>query len=255
MKRVILLILLVCIVSVVFFRNSQKRDIDTTPVSIIPTVTTTPLKEAQTIRFDSYEYAYEYFIVSNHKRITLIPNFENPLTAEAIIRDNACTDAINTGFYSTTNKPIGLWKNENVSLGVAQSNALLNGYYWILDNIASIAYTPPSESKIAFQTGPVLIFKNDPVKLAIKNDEPARRMIAGILQNDSSIFMTIYDPLSPLRGPYLNNLPTIMEMISRQINMKLISAINLDGGTASAFYSNNKGVWEINPAGSILCII
>jgi hypothetical protein len=254
MKKLIFILFIFCTATGIYFLISQNETV-LTPLAINPpTPTPTPLKQTQTITWNAHEFAYGYFIVSDHPRIRLIPNFVTPAGTETLVGDNACTHAINTGFYSKNNDPIGLWKNESGFLGTAETNALLNGFYSIYDNEPTISYDAPPQSRIAFQTGPILMHDGESVKLAIKNDEPARRMVGGIAENGSSVFLTVYDPLSPLRGPYLNDLPAIVRLIAKQTGIGFISAINLDGGSASAFYSDGKGVWELNPVGSLLCV-
>jgi hypothetical protein len=253
MKRLILPIIILCSAALFFFLVWEKQPEQTPDTVVVPTSTPTSTPE-RVLRFGSHEYTYDYFLVENHDQIHLIPNFESPESAESLITKNACTSAVNSGFYDKKNQPIGLWKNETSTLGGKQTNALLNGYYSISKNRPEINYDTPTNPNIAFQTGPMLITDGNIVKLAIQNDEPARRMAAGIVKNGSSIFIAVYDPLSPLRGPYLTDLPAIIELIAKQIHIELTASINLDGGSASTFYSDGKGVWELNPIGSLLCI-
>jgi exopolysaccharide biosynthesis protein len=253
MKPFILLLLLAAIVTVflVIRFNTQNSETHADPV---PVTTPASSKPAHTITYDNREFAYEYFIVENYKSIRLIPNFETPVNAETIVKDNACIHAINAGFYGKNSKPIGLWKNDETALGNADANPLLNGFYSIQDNKPAIGYDVPVNPRLAFQSGPILLHDGSPVKLAIRNDEPARRMIAGTASGGASVFLTVYDLLSPLRGPYLNDLPAIVHLVTKQIEIPFTMAINLDGGSASAYYSDNTGVWEINPVGSLLCV-
>jgi exopolysaccharide biosynthesis protein len=254
MKRLIFLLCILCAATGIYFLISQTETVLTPLAVSTPTPTSSPSKPTQTIMFNAHQFAYGYFVVSDHSHIHLIPNFETPTDAETLVKDNACTHAINAGFYSKNNKPIGLWKNENGVSGTAETNALLNGFYSIYDTEPTISYDAPSQSRIAFQTGPILTHDGETIKLAIKNDEPARRMVAGTTKDGSSVFLTVYDPLSPLRGPYLNDLPTIIQLIAIQMKTGFVSAINLDGGSASAFYSDGIGIWELNPVGSLLCV-
>ncbi|RJR30058.1 hypothetical protein C4564_01180, partial [Candidatus Microgenomates bacterium] len=106
----------------------------------------------------------------------------------------------------------------------------------------------------ALQTGPVLVENGSAVELSLARDKQARRIVAAITGSNELVFVAIYSPGSSFDGPYLEDLPLIVNHISEELNLNIADAINLDGGTASAFYSENTHISELSPIGSFFCV-
>ncbi len=156
-----------------------------------------------------------------------------------------CIFGTNGGFYDKQNKPIGLVIADNQILNSGQNNRLFNGF--VSDQ--GISYEPPVMARWAVQTGPMLWNDNLQIKINTTNDKSARRGVA-ILSTDNKLYFAIfYNALAPVLGPYLNDLPEIL----RSLNISIESAINLDGGRASAFYDGKVFLEESDPVGTILC--
>ncbi len=156
-----------------------------------------------------------------------------------------CIYGANGGFYTTQNKPIGLVKANNIVLNPSQNNRLFNGY--VSDQ--GVGYEMPNAANWALQTGPVLWNSNLPIKVNTINDKSARRGIA-IQSSDNKLYFAIfYNPQALVLGPYLNDLPEILKLL----NISIKSAINLDGGGASAFYDGKTYLEESDPVGTVLC--
>jgi hypothetical protein len=90
--------------------------------------------------------------------------------------------------------------------------------------------------------------------LAIKNDEPNRRIVAATTDNNQLIFMVFYRDSSQFQGPMLGLLPELISMFTRQTGIDIVDAINLDGGSASVFISNYDRLNELAHIGSYFCI-
>lgn len=177
--------------------------------------------------------------------IKLIKNWQTPRKFKDLVLENNCTFAVNGGFYDKQNKPIGLVIANKAMLNPGQKNYLFNGYLSDL----GISYESPMMANWALQTGPMLWNNKQPIKVQTSNDKSARRGVA-IQSTDSKLYFIIfYNPQAETLGPYLNDLPQILKLL----NISIVSAINLDGGQASAFYDGKIFLDEVDPVGTVLC--
>lgn len=220
--------------------------------SLSPSPLPTSSVKSSTVSWNGIAYVYEYFEVKDISKLTLIANFMQKKTSELLIKENSCQYAINGGYYDKNDKPLGLFINSSLKTQSIES-ALINGYLSI-SNKPTISFDPPDNPIIALQTGPILIVDGKKLKLAINNDEHARRMVAGISSKETLVFMTIYIPTSFVQGPQLEDLPDIIEQINKTLPNPLVSAINLDGGNASMFKNKDVYIPEVLPIGSLFCI-
>ena len=148
-------------------------------------------------------------------------------------------------FYDTNNKPIGLVIADNKILNPGHNNYLFNGY---LSNLG-IESVPPSMANWAVQTGPVLIKNSQTLNIKTGGDKSARRGVAIVTHDNKLYFVIFYNSQAPVLGPHLNDLPEII----KRLGITIKSAINLDGGGASAFYDGKLILEESDPVGTILC--
>jgi len=156
--------------------------------------------------------------------------------------------AINGGFYDTANKPLGLFRiGETVLAKQIQSN-LLNGF--LSDDGITVAVPT---GRFVLQSGPLLIQRGNPLPLKIQNDEHARRMVAA-KTGEGFLFLTVYKEDSVFEGPLLADLPKVIQKINTKENLGIVDAINLDGGSASAFKNAETTLSELTPVGSLFCI-
>ena len=66
--------------------------------------------------------------------------------------------------------------------------------------------------------------------------------------------MALYFPDQEYSGPLLARVPYILEKIAKKEQITIPDAINLDGGSASAFLSPDTHLTELNPVGGYFCI-
>jgi len=251
---ILFVILLLGIAGSFYWLNHQITSLSNSPIAeISPTSTGTQQKDA-VFSFKNKTYAYAFFTVSNYTTISLIPNFTEQKSAQVLTDTNACISGINAGFYSKEKTPLGLWNNGTDEKGQALTSLLFNGYYWIDAKSAYITNTKPTAYRIAVQTGPLVLFDTKPLPLVIKNDEYARRMVAGVDEKGQTMFLTVFDPDSVYSGPLLAELPEVLQEIEPNLPFLLLHAVNLDGGSASAFISPNRTLSELTPVGSMFCI-
>lgn len=209
-----------------------------------------------TIKDNHYLVAFEKILDS--RNLTLIPNFQEKKTSKELVATNTCTHAINGGFYTKTGLPLGLFVTQGKILAPQHVSNLTNGFFWIDSKAnAHIDSNPPSEiTNIPFilQSGPLLKMADFPqTKLAITNDKPARRMFLGIDTKGSVFFFSVFEKENLLSGPYLANLSDIVSLLEEKLAVVFVNAINLDGGTASTFWSKDVSLQEVAVIGSLLC--
>lgn len=228
-----------------------------TPESTPTASPTIPVTEPNTVAYQNEHYTYSYFIVQHPENLVLIPNFSQKTDAKSVLDANSCSAAVNGGFYDTNNKPLGLFQTGDTTIGRQIESDLMNGYLWAQASASAVVISselPQVPFRFALQTGPILLFDGNVEPLTIHNDAHARRMVAAKNTDGQLLFMTVYNGESVFEGPYLATLPDILMLISSREKLDLADAINLDGGSASAFYFGTAALTELTPVGSIFCL-
>jgi exopolysaccharide biosynthesis protein len=201
-----------------------------------------PTSTPKQVIYQNNSYSYMIF---ESKNISLIPNWDNPKKFKDVMATEKCLYGTNGGFYTKQNKPIGLVISDSKVFNPSQNNRLFNGF---VSNLG-ISYELPNNSVWALQTGPMLWNNSQPLKVNTINDKSARRGVAMTTTDNKLYFLIFYNSQAPVLGPYLNDLPEILKLL----NISIKSAINLDGGGASAFYDGKTYLDESDPVGTILC--
>lgn len=220
-----------------------------------PSPTSIPVPiPAHSISFAGNQYAYDT-VEAKSTGVSLIENYAAKREFTEILKSASCSAGTNAGFYDESNRPLGLVVTGGTIVHPAISSDLLNGFFFIMKNgDAGISSRPPEQSDLALQSGPILIQNDNALPLQINNDEFARRAAIGILTNKNVLLMVIYNPISVFEGPKLSDLPAIISLIANKESVTLSSAINLDGGTASAFQSRGVTFSELKPVGAVICV-
>lgn len=248
-------ILLGIIVTFVILRTPVSTTTKPT-ASPTPTLSASPSPPSQSldINKNGRTYRVAWFEISDVSALSLIPNFTQKRTARSLVDNKECAEVVNGGFYTKDNQPTGLFVTEGKTIRGNIPNTLLNGYVVMdQDNNAMILISPPGELvRIALQTGPVLIRGGKMLTLAIRDDEFARRVVVGISQKGTVIFLTVYDPENIWSGPKLADTPGVLSGVIE--NLQLTDALNLDGGSASAFIRGDLSLQELSSVGSFFCI-
>ena len=174
--------------------------------------------------------------------LTLIANFEKQRTSSLLMEE--CTYGANGGLYTTDDKPIGLFIADGLLLSSAKINATFNGYFVKKNNFALTREPPQEPVEFAIQSGPYVTTQT---KLNIRNDTFARRILVGRSGSEWR-FYAVTEKDNTFSGPLLSDLPSFLE------ELDIDEALNLDGGSASAFYSENGiRLGELTPIGSFFC--
>jgi len=219
---------------------------------------TAAVKGVSTLSFEGEEYSFATIKVTDASRLTLLPNFSEQKTSEEIVNEGRCKSLVNGGFYSEKFAPIGLFISEREEIQRRQTNATFNGFFLISEgNIPEILReTRDEEYRIGLQAGPILIQDSTPLKLELKAEEQEkdRRVMVALNDKGEIFFIVVFIQNSFFSGPTLASLPEVLKEIQSSLGENFISALNLDGGAASTFWSEGTKLKELSPIGSYFCI-
>jgi len=232
MKYILPAIFILLITGLVVSKNFHQTNIS--PEKISPTGVT-----------EEKEYAYFQIKADS---LSLINNWENQVSSDEIIEKLGCISGINGGFYGEDKKPLGWVVIDSQQVQKPKDSELLNGYVYVSNNKFYISDSVPAElPKFGLQSGPLLIKNGKTMVLKLAADKPARRSVA-VETTDGKGYMVMF-----LGEPTLKELPETLENLGKKVNWSIKSAINLDGGTASAFENGNERYREIISVGSWWC--
>jgi hypothetical protein len=259
MKRLLMFfgIFFILCVTVLFVRNlkpSEKSKVlpaNTIATTSIPTPVT--IKQSVIIDVDKAPIRISW-VIANPEEIELYSNLKDQKLSEEIWVNKSCRILVNGGFYSKENTHLGLFVNNFETISPVIKSSLLNSFLWINDDDLTIGNNSPDNNpRIAIQSGPLLFQEGKPLPLSINNDEPSRRIVAAKTDNKQLLFLAFYQDQSEYSGPMLGKLPEILKLFAQETNIRIIDAINLDGGSASVFISNYTRLNELAHIGSYFC--
>lgn len=187
--------------------------------------------------------------------VELYPNFEEKLSSREARKKEGCRTLVSGGLYTKEGRPIGLFVSKKKKLRGEIEHLLYNGIFGVAGKEAFISGSPPQEEmRFAVQSGPILFKDGAPQDLDLESDKEARRVVAAITGEGKVVFLTIYNTESAYLGPLLKDLPKVLVDVEEKTGLDFVAAINLDGGTASAFLTEEVQLAEIAPVGSYFCI-
>lgn len=212
-------------------------------------------RNSANIFFNQHEYEIYWHVINNPSNIFLRSNLADQQSASILRQQQKCNFLINAGFYSKELTHIGLFIENYHEISHFQNNALLNGILSLntFDTPRITKIVPEDELVFALQTGPVLIYNAVPQVLNIKNDHSARRSIAAVTGSNKLIFIIIFQKNSDFEGPLLTNLPEIIAQFNNSQELNIADAVNLDGGSASAYFDQDFSFPELNTIGGYFC--
>lgn len=206
----------------------------------------------------SNNYNVEYIIVRDLKKLFLYSNAEEKLTSTEAVKKYGCDKLISGGFWREDNgEPIGLLISEGKVLNNKTAISFYNGFFYIdYRGNFNISEKQPelSDMRIAIQSGPLLFDRNLPLSLKVDNDDKSRRIVVAKTRKGEIVFLVIYYKPSTLVGPKLKDLSILLDELYKNTNLKIESALNLDGGSHSSFISDSVSLTEISRIGSFFCI-
>lgn len=236
--------------------NSKSDDLDQQILPAKTEVRENNPKKVVDFDFEDQELGVAWIEVEAPEQLELHANFEERLTGEEAFEKNKCKSLVSAGFYTKENTPLGLFVSKGIMLEDQKQNNFINGFLTInYFDIPRITFEYPKDLlKIGLQSGPILIENSFDEQLSIINDENARRVVAAVTGENSLVFLIIYGKENVFDGPYLSDLPQVLKVIEEKIKIIFADAINLDGGTASAFYTDDFKLSELSPIGSYFCV-
>ncbi|OGM75202.1 hypothetical protein A3H19_06190 [Candidatus Woesebacteria bacterium RIFCSPLOWO2_12_FULL_39_9] len=197
----------------------------------------------------------QYITVREPSKITLLSNLEERLTAHEAYEKNGCIYLVSGGFYAQNSKHIGLFVTEYKKLSESIDNPTFNGFFTIdSSGKPKISLTPSEYVRVALQSGPILYKDGKPQILNLKNDENARRLVVTVNRFDQVTFIAFYNQNNPVDGPRLADLPKLLDELRKDTNLDFDWALNLDGGSHSAFITETVNLKEISSIGGYFCI-
>lgn len=234
---------------------NQTPQIMPTP-STAATITLLQIEDFPLIETSSGQFRYLYTKITHPERLELYPNVPNPLASEVVARNKNCSLVINGGFYNQEYLPIGWLVSEGKEISPPVASDLLNA------NISqtntqhiTISHSRPRVlPKWGLQSGPLLLEAGQPIPLTIKNDEPRRRLIVALDHENTIYFVAILGKSGLFEGSPLADTAKVLKQISDRENLGLVSALNLDGGSASTFYQEHVHLQELSPVGNYFCL-
>ena len=248
----IIFLIAILLVGFCLLKNKQdfKEVIQTKEESAIP-VTSNKWE----VEIHGGKYVFSWIQISSLENIFLYPNFKEKYTLEEAAEKYDCKNITSAGFYTENNSPIGLFISEAEKLSNKEDNNLFNGYFILTkNNEVKINRNYLEEPvRIGLQAGPLLIQNGLVQKLTHASDKMARRIVVASTQKGEVYFIILYDKESVFIGPLLADLPELISSVQDEIDVEFISALNLDGGSASAFYTPNTQLLELTPVGSFFC--
>jgi uncharacterized protein YigE (DUF2233 family) len=248
-----------CLVGIILFlvkdqvKESNVLPAETSVVTPIPSPAA--IRQSIVIRIDDIPIRIAWTMV-NPEEVELYSNLKDQKLSEEIKVNKSCSVLVSGGFYSEENTHLGLFVTNFETISKTSQSATRNGFLLIDSNEKlTISSSPPEITpRIALQSGPLLLLNNEKLQLRISNDEPSRRIVAGITADNKLIFLVIYRADSEYQGIMLGKLPEIIDLFKRQTGMNIIDAINLDGGIHSVFISNYVRLNELAHIGSYFCV-
>ncbi|MFV1917617.1 MAG: phosphodiester glycosidase family protein [Patescibacteria group bacterium] len=256
-SKALFLISILVILGVIFLRNlvSLQND-EEQKLSPSPTVIQTENPKTTDLTINEEEFKVAWVKIGDTKNLKLFPNFTEKLTAKKAKENTQCSTLISGGFYTEDSTPTGLFISEGRQLKSHIRNQLFDGVFSIDYNEKPkiTSFFPEENLRLGLQTGPTLMKDGESTSLNLVSDKPARRVVIALTEDHSIVFLAFYKKDSVFLGPKLENLPVSVKYTSDKIGLKIVDALNLDGGSASAFITKDTQLSELTPIGSYFCI-
>lgn len=205
--------------------------------------------------FNSQTLGAAWYKVTDPFNLFLIANFDQKDNAKDVSDAKACKALTNAGFYTTDNQPTGLFISEGVITGKFIPSQLADGILSVnyLGTPRITRVVPTDTLRVAVQAGPLLKENNAFQKLNLIEDKQARRVVAGVTGSNELYFIVFYSKNSVYNGPLLVDLPGVVQSFEQKSGIVFADAVNLDGGSASAFYADGFSLSELSPVGAFFC--
>ena len=161
--------------------------------------------------------------------------------AEAMQREN-CVAGVNGGYFDPEDKPVGLLISDGKLIAPLRKARLLSGVMVVsqgrMQLLRAVEYSSKGKTNAALQCGPFLVDRGQPVP-GLNDSRSARRTF---------VFTGGYDrgAIGFCSSVTLAQLAKILATPGLAPGLKLQRALNLDGGSSSAFwFAGERGRFSI----------
>jgi exopolysaccharide biosynthesis protein len=167
-------------------------------------------------------------------RSTALRVIDNPdgQSLGAVMKREKCVCGVNGGYFDTEFKPLGLRVADGTTFSPLRRARLITGILLQSDrgiDVVRVGEFPRTKKIIAaVQSGPFLVEGNKRIR-GLNNAQLARRTFAGVVTNDRAL-------LGVCSGVSLAQLANILATVPIVADSKIRRAMNLDGGSSSAFW-------------------
>lgn len=174
--------------------------------------------------------------------LQVVDNTDGQKLASVMTRENRVC-AVNGGYFDADFKPIGLRIVNGQTIAPLRRARLITGV--LLASLRGIQivrareFSPRQKIAAAIQCGPFLVDASRPVR-GLNDSASARRTFAATVSNDRAL-------LGVCSGVSLAELANILATTAIIVESKIQQAINLDGGSSTAF-------WFVRENGSVFSI-
>lgn len=236
MKKIIFVFLIIYIL----FLVTQKKVEISVPSPL-------PSPQLTSITVNQQTYSYTYVIIEDLSRLQLFANHSQKSASQDLMKRYSCQILVNGNFYDESDRPLGWLVSDGKTISKPITSALFNGFLSLSTSKVEISNSLPDfPVNVGLQSGPLLILDSKPLLLKINQDESRRRIVAAVNTNQQLMFLAINSVL-------LADTPAVVSTIGRQINQSILAAVNLDGGSASAFITPQFQLKEYSYIGSFFC--
>jgi exopolysaccharide biosynthesis protein len=168
------------------------------------------------------------------------PSGEDDLAA-VMSREN-CLAGVNGGYFDPENKPVGLLISDGNVIAPFRKARLLSGMMVVSNGriqlLRAAEYSTKSKATAALQCGPFLVDRGQPVP-GLNDTRPAHRTFVVTGSDRTAIGFC--------SGVTLAQLGKILATPGITPGLKLQRALNLDGGSSSAFwFAEERGPFSIS---------
>jgi uncharacterized protein YigE (DUF2233 family) len=262
-----IIIIFACIITaylVIAFTQETIKKLASPIPSIPPLPSEIPTRKPQIneITLNGKTYQFHFHKIENGETLKLIPNFQEATFSAQIVKRYECDFGINGGFYKKEGGPLGLFFADQKLFGEKIQSTTFNGFLGkkkdgslIIFNPTDLTYFPDypnSPYSFLLQSGPLIFLKNEVQPNFIDRDFSRRHLIAKSTMNEFYLF-SIFEKDNKFNGPRLEDLRPIYLSPDFKTIADFDLILNLDGGSASAFYDRGVQVEEFKQIGSFLC--
>jgi hypothetical protein len=165
---------------------------------------------------------------------TALRVIDNPdgQSLSAVMKRENCVCGVNGGYFDTEFKPIGLRVADGTTFSPLRRARLITGILLQsdrgIDVVRASEFSRAKKIITAVQSGPFLVEGNKRIR-GLNDSQLARRTFAGLVTNDRALLGFCSDVS-------LSGLADILATAPVATDSKIRRAMNLDGGSSSAFW-------------------